>query len=367
LSKRLPAALKENMISLNETDKVFASEWISEQYVAFGTKCSKLLVLEVDTNKLFSIPLLSNSQTTNNLSSCGIHDIGISPTDHYVATSGQNPNDLALYKYPTFDPLLIGQGHNDWIFSLSWITDSVVVTGSRDSTMAVWTIPENSYNDVYLAENVPSIEPSHAFCNNDSTCSSDKVRDLAVNRPKHILASLQSTHCEASVHFWDTCTFQQVAVSIMKHGAENVCMSMDEDMSLLAVGSRSHVTLLDPRVKHHESSSMFLYSPDAGNGVRSVELNQGILSFGTGDGNVYFHDVRFSNNQLSNFRDDMCLLKTSEGYLRHDDIYRDFFHHVEDLRHAIYTHKYNPCKTKLFVAGGPLPLGLYGSYAAVWQ
>jgi hypothetical protein len=52
----------------------------------------------------------------------------------------------------------------------------------------------------------------------------------------------------------------------MKHGAENVCMSMDEDMSLLAVGSRSHVTLLDPRVKHHESSSMFLYSPDAGNG-----------------------------------------------------------------------------------------------------
>ena len=50
-------------------------------------------------------------------------------------------------------------------------------------------------------------------------------------------------------------------------------------------------------------------------GVRSVELNQGILSFGTGDGNVYFHDVRFSNNQLSNFRDDMCLLKTSEGYL----------------------------------------------------
>ena len=71
--------------------------------------CLQLLVLEVDTNKLFSIPLLSNSQTTNNLSSCGIHDIGISPTDHYVATSGQNPNDLALYKYPTFDPLLIGQ------------------------------------------------------------------------------------------------------------------------------------------------------------------------------------------------------------------------------------------------------------------
>ena len=52
---------------------------------------------------------------------------------------------------------------------------------------------------------------------------------------------------------------------------------------------------------------------------------------------------------------------------RHDDIYRDFFHHVVDLRHAIYTHRYNPSGTKLFVAGGPLPLGLYGSYAAFWQ
>ena len=65
--------------------------------------------MEVDTNKLFSIPLLSNLQTTDNISSCGIHDIGISPAYHYVATSGRNPNDLALYKYPTFDPLLIGK------------------------------------------------------------------------------------------------------------------------------------------------------------------------------------------------------------------------------------------------------------------
>ena len=52
---------------------------------------------------------------------------------------------------------------------------------------------------------------------------------------------------------------------------------------------------------------------------------------------------------------------------RHDGIYREFFQHVYDLRHAVYTHKYNPSKTKLFVAGGPLPLGLYGNYAAFWQ
>ena len=51
-------------------------------------------------------------------------------------------------------------------------------------------------------------------------------------------------------------------------------------------------------------------------GVRSVEFNQGILSFGTGDGNVYFHDVRYPSDQVSNIKEQsMYLLKTSKGYL----------------------------------------------------
>ena len=34
---------------------------------------------------------------------------------------------------------------------------------------------------------------------------------------------------------------------------------------------------------------------------------------------------------------------------------------------AIYTHCYDPSGTKLFTAGGPLPAGLWGNYAALWQ
>ena len=41
-SRILPCIIKERSIALGETDKVFAAEWLSEQYVMFGTKCSKV-------------------------------------------------------------------------------------------------------------------------------------------------------------------------------------------------------------------------------------------------------------------------------------------------------------------------------------
>ncbi len=34
---------------------------------------------------------------------------------------------------------------------------------------------------------------------------------------------------------------------------------------------------------------------------------------------------------------------------------------------ACYTHCYDASGTRLFAAGGPLQLGLCGSYAALWQ
>jgi WD repeat-containing protein 40A len=40
---------------------------------------------------------------------------------------------------------------------------------------------------------------------------------------------------------------------------------------------------------------------------------------------------------------------------------------VDCFRNAIYTHCYDPTGTKLFTAGGPLALVLYGNYAALWE
>lgn len=51
---------------------------------------------------------------------------------------------------------------------------------------------------------------------------------------------------------------------------------------------------------------------------------------------------------------------------KRDETYRSFFSGYPEPPNAIYTHCYSPLGTKLFVAGGPLPLGLCGNYAGVW-
>ena len=52
---------------------------------------------------------------------------------------------------------------------------------------------------------------------------------------------------------------------------------------------------------------------------------------------------------------------------RHDSIYREYFWDSDCYPNAVYTHCYDPTETKMFAAGGPLALGLYGSYSAVWD
>lgn len=51
---------------------------------------------------------------------------------------------------------------------------------------------------------------------------------------------------------------------------------------------------------------------------------------------------------------------------RRDATYRDFFSGLPDPPNAIYTHCYSPGKSKLLLAGGPLPLGLHGNYCGIW-
>ena len=51
---------------------------------------------------------------------------------------------------------------------------------------------------------------------------------------------------------------------------------------------------------------------------------------------------------------------------RHDDTYQEFFAE-QDYPNAIYVHCFDESGTKLFAAGGPLPAGLWGNYAGLWQ
>ncbi len=39
---RLPPLLREKQLRWNESDKIFASQWLSEDHVLVGTKCNKV-------------------------------------------------------------------------------------------------------------------------------------------------------------------------------------------------------------------------------------------------------------------------------------------------------------------------------------
>ena len=44
VSRRLPHLMRERPLDIGKTDKVFASEWITEEEVVVGTKCNKVCV-----------------------------------------------------------------------------------------------------------------------------------------------------------------------------------------------------------------------------------------------------------------------------------------------------------------------------------
>lgn len=378
LACQLPHFLKERKIELGETDKVFAAEWISEDEVVVGTKCNKIFVVDVTNGSVSEIPTLRTINTQRSDDICGIHSIAVSPERQLVATGGCNPNELGIYRLPEWEPLAVGEGHMDWLFDTRWISNNVVVSGSRDSTMAAWDVSSCRLESkpYQLAEEAQSIEPVLRFRNvqaqNHGT-EGEKVRSLAFDPHGCMLGSLQTNPFSATVYFWDIYTFQQVGRTEMPYCVENVCMEADNmwNIHLYAVGSRSHVTLIDGRQPCRAASSF--QSLDRDCGVRSLQFNSNVLSMGTGAGHLYFYDLRAGryldteacSHGASSSR--VCALKTSQGWLRHDAVYRDFFTGYPEPPNALYTHCYSPARSKIFVAGGPLPLGLYGNYAGIWQ
>ena len=112
------AMMKEYQISQANTNKVFCSQWLSHKQVIFGTKCNKLMVLDVNTKHLDQIPSLASSENSNPPDQeCGIHSIEMNPSGTLLATGARNSNDVAVYRLPTLDPICVGENaHSDWIF-----------------------------------------------------------------------------------------------------------------------------------------------------------------------------------------------------------------------------------------------------------
>lgn len=183
---------KESPINLGNINKVFCSQWLSHRQVVFGTKCNKLMVYDVNSRKLDSIPTLPGSRTTSPPDSqSGIHACQINPSRTLLATGARHSADIAIYKLPTLDPVCIGENaHRDWIFDLAWLDDQFLVSGSRDTKLGLWRVSDDVLNGPDEGEETC---PSYVHITPVSVkdCrSAQKIRALCFNKEYKEIALL---------------------------------------------------------------------------------------------------------------------------------------------------------------------------------
>uniref|UniRef100_T1JPI7 DDB1- and CUL4-associated factor 12 beta-propeller domain-containing protein n=1 Tax=Strigamia maritima TaxID=126957 RepID=T1JPI7_STRMM len=370
----IKSLLQETEIPLKYINKVFCSKWLTGQQIIFGTKCNKLIVLDLNTSQMVLIPSLDSSRNSIQPEiACGIHTIQMNPSRTLLATGAANPNDVAVYKLPTMDPVLnngklvdLTQGaHKDWVFDIAWLDDTFFVTGSRDTSLALWRVDDTQSN--CHRSGIPSHYIMHPLIVRQCQ-KAEKVRALAFNNKCKEVVALS---LNAFLHLYDVESFRQKLSWKLPNQQENVCLSMQAEVSLYAVGSKSHVTLIDTRTLYPIKN---IPSENESCNVRSVSFTGNILTIGTGVGLILFYDIRAdkylgvqsTNNNNGKQETKQIILKATKGWVYQTDAFREVYNGAE-YSPAIYTHCYDPSGTKLFAAGGPLPASVQGNYAGLWQ
>jgi WD repeat-containing protein 40A len=151
-------------------------------------------------------------------------------------------------------------------------------------------------------------------------------------------------------------------------------LTINGDYSIYAVGSASHVQLLDANNAKQLCDPVFVKKDI---GIRSLNFRNNVLSVGTGVGTVLFYDFRakkflqaspfLTENEIS--EETPYKLQSTGGWILRNQTYYDSIPYGlnNDNSHAIYSHSYDPSGTKMLTAGGPLTVNLYGHYASIWK
>ncbi|KAF9282478.1 DDB1- and CUL4-associated factor 12, partial [Mortierella alpina] len=288
--------------------------------------------------------------------SAGVRSISVNPSRTLIAIGASEPFQVTIYSLPEFEAVGVMHGHSDLVFSLTWASDTVLVTGSRDGSMRVWSM------DSAVVTTMPAVgQPIEVrFHSIAQTEDKTKVRDLSLNRGTGELMTLST---DGYVKLWDRESFNQTSKMKLRYTQETVCLTSNPDANLFAVGSQSHISVIDPRTPSivHVADSC-----DEGWGVRSLDFKSHIITSGGGYGRVGFYDLR-AQRYLDGFDDksDRAYHEIGQGWLNRDTAYAGSIIGFQ-IRNAIYAMEYDSTGTRLFAAGGPLQLGLCGSYAALW-
>lgn len=106
------------------------------------------MVYDVNTRQLDAIPTLRTRQPWSaHEHQTGIHAVEINPSRTLLATGARNSCEVAVYRLPTLDPVCVGEAHKDWVLDMCWLDDEFLVSGSRDTKVALWRIFSDNDDD----------------------------------------------------------------------------------------------------------------------------------------------------------------------------------------------------------------------------
>ncbi|KAJ3275009.1 DDB1- and CUL4-associated factor 12 [Terramyces sp. JEL0728] len=365
--RKLPGSLKEQEFDMAGVDKVFSCAWLDDEHVILGTKCQRMVVLNIKTKRQIEIPgcnAINYPSSAENglykLMQCsGIHSIAINPSKTMLAAGVGKPSEsIHVYSLPNFEHIAELDGHVDMVFSISWLDDYNLVSGSRDKSLKVWRIhhPVIDYDEFHLPKQ-KIYQPLNSKIRHDQ-----KVRDLAFDVNTKNIFTLSA---DGTVKVWDSQKCIVTNTVPLYYTNETVCLGLDSSNHLISVGSQSHISLIDPRIGKivHIVDSL-----DDGWGVRSLCTKNSLLTIGGGLGRISFYDLRSQNylEWFSNSSNKSLFQQSGTGWLDKDIIFQRHFQGIP-VYNAVYSMAYDPYGSRLFTSGGPLQLNLRGSYAGIWE
>ena len=291
---------------------------------------------------------------------CGKHCIGFNPSRTMFATGGADPADVIIMDAVSMEPKVCLVGHKDWLFGTAWVTDSHVVSGSRDCSVGLWNVESENGR-------MPSVDPQFSnsdvirYDENDGAAVfnrdfSARVRDVKFCDESKQLAVLTS---DGGVKILDPFSeLAKIKSFYIPDSFESVCMTYLPNK--ICVGCNPHAYLIDPRVRTLRHTVGVYINPNGYDGIRSIEIKDNTLSCGTGSGSLMFHDLRVPESPVT----------VVESHIQgrfEQSRYSVFPYRSTSFTPAIYSHKWDQSGTRIFFCGGPLACGLDGHFCGLYD